>query len=185
MAGSSSGTLLAAALKYCKEQKEPKNVVTFVCDTGNKYLNKFWDYSWYMREGFAKDPKDVVISDLVLSKIEGGNYPSVDISTSIYSTYKKMRANNINKIVVTENDEFAGITDINLIIRAIKNGMQPHAPVSCCLAQNWTSVQIDDLPNKIRDILAMGNHPVLFAGSKLIGIISENDFLDWWLLQKK
>ncbi|MDX1481625.1 MAG: cysteine synthase family protein, partial [Woeseiaceae bacterium] len=40
LAGSSSGTLLAAALKYCREQKEAKNVVTFACDTGNKYLSK-------------------------------------------------------------------------------------------------------------------------------------------------
>ncbi len=38
LAGSSSGTLLAAALRYCREQTEPKRVVVFACDTGNKYL---------------------------------------------------------------------------------------------------------------------------------------------------
>ena len=42
LSGSSSGTLIAAAIKYCKEQSKPKNVVTFVCDTGNKYL-KIYD----------------------------------------------------------------------------------------------------------------------------------------------
>ena len=39
LAGSSSGTLLAAALRYCREQTEPKRVVSFVCDTGAKYLS--------------------------------------------------------------------------------------------------------------------------------------------------
>ena len=34
LAGSSTGTLLAAALRYCREQTRPERVVTFVCDTG-------------------------------------------------------------------------------------------------------------------------------------------------------
>ena len=40
--GSSSGTLVAAALRYCREQKEPKRVATFICDSGNKYLSKIY-----------------------------------------------------------------------------------------------------------------------------------------------
>jgi cystathionine beta-synthase len=46
LAGSSSGTLLAAALHYCREQTVPRNVVTFVCDTGNKYLTKMYNNDW-------------------------------------------------------------------------------------------------------------------------------------------
>ncbi|MGH6718104.1 MAG: PLP-dependent cysteine synthase family protein, partial [Alphaproteobacteria bacterium] len=40
LAGSSSGTLVAAALRYCRAQTTPKRVVTFICDSGNKYLSK-------------------------------------------------------------------------------------------------------------------------------------------------
>lgn len=46
MAGSSSGTLLAAALRYCRSCKSSKNVVTFVCDTGNRYLSKLYNSQW-------------------------------------------------------------------------------------------------------------------------------------------
>ena len=45
-AGSSAGTLLAAALKYCLEQTEEKRVVTFACDTGNRYLSKLYNDEW-------------------------------------------------------------------------------------------------------------------------------------------
>ena len=38
LAGSSTGTLVAAALRYCRAQTEAKRVVSFVCDSGNKYL---------------------------------------------------------------------------------------------------------------------------------------------------
>ena len=40
LAGTSCGTLLEAAVEWCKAQKEPKKVVTLICDTGNKYLSK-------------------------------------------------------------------------------------------------------------------------------------------------
>jgi cystathionine beta-synthase len=45
-AGSSAGTLLAAALKYCMAQTGAKRVVTFACDTGNRYLSKVYNDEW-------------------------------------------------------------------------------------------------------------------------------------------
>ncbi|AOE49444.1 PLP-dependent cysteine synthase family protein [Kangiella sediminilitoris] len=55
MGGSSTGTLVAAALKYCQDQTEPKNVVTFVCDTGNRYLSKMYNDEWMKEQGFLDD----------------------------------------------------------------------------------------------------------------------------------
>nr|WP_256489773.1 cysteine synthase family protein [Pleionea sp. CnH1-48] len=52
MGGSSSGTLLAAALKYCREQTESKNVVTLLCDTGNRYLSKMYNDDWMKQNGY-------------------------------------------------------------------------------------------------------------------------------------
>ena len=46
LAGSSTGTLISAALKYCNEQEKEKNVVTFVCDNGEKYLNTAYNELW-------------------------------------------------------------------------------------------------------------------------------------------
>ena len=46
LGGSSCGTLVAAALKYCKEQTEKKNVVTFICDNSEKYLNTAYNDEW-------------------------------------------------------------------------------------------------------------------------------------------
>lgn len=52
MGGSSTGTLLAAALRYCQEQTEPKRVVTLICDTGNRYLSKMYNDEWMTEHGF-------------------------------------------------------------------------------------------------------------------------------------
>lgn len=53
LAGSSSGTLLAAALRYCRESAAPKRVVTIVADSGNKYLSKMFNDNWLADHGFG------------------------------------------------------------------------------------------------------------------------------------
>ena len=73
LAGSSSGTLLAAALRYCREQTTPKRVVTFVCDTGNKYLSKVFNDYWLAEQGLSEREQHGDLRDLVArSHREGG-----------------------------------------------------------------------------------------------------------------
>jgi cystathionine beta-synthase len=54
LAGSSSGLLVAAALRYCRAQTTPKRVVTFICDSGNKYLSKMFNDLWMREQGFRR-----------------------------------------------------------------------------------------------------------------------------------
>ncbi len=51
MGGSSTGTLLAAALRYCRAQKTPKRVVTLICDTGTRYVSKMYNDEWMKSQG--------------------------------------------------------------------------------------------------------------------------------------
>lgn len=52
LAGTSSGVLIAAAIRYARQQTAAKNIVTFVCDTGNKYLSKVFNDDWMRERGF-------------------------------------------------------------------------------------------------------------------------------------
>jgi cystathionine beta-synthase len=53
LGGSSSGTLVAAALRYCRQQTEAKRVVTFICDSGSKYLSKIYNPGWLWEHGLV------------------------------------------------------------------------------------------------------------------------------------
>ncbi|HET7663631.1 MAG TPA: PLP-dependent cysteine synthase family protein, partial [Rhodanobacteraceae bacterium] len=66
LGGSSTGTLLAAALRWCREQREPKRVVTLVCDTGNKYLSKLYNDYWMVDNGFIEREKHGDLRDLIM-----------------------------------------------------------------------------------------------------------------------
>ncbi|VTN11723.1 Cysteine synthase A [Raoultella terrigena] len=56
LAGSSTGTLLHAALRYCQAQTTAKRVVTFACDSGNKYLSKMFNDDWMRQQGLLTRP---------------------------------------------------------------------------------------------------------------------------------
>src|SRR3954471_7260970 len=73
LAGSSSGTLLASALRYCREQTTPKRVLAFVCDSGNKYLSKVFDDFWLAEQGLSEREQHGDLRDVVArSHREGG-----------------------------------------------------------------------------------------------------------------
>jgi cystathionine beta-synthase len=54
LAGSSTGTLVGAALEYCREQSAPKRVVTIICDSGSKYLSKMFNDDWMRDHGYLE-----------------------------------------------------------------------------------------------------------------------------------
>ena len=65
LAGSSTGTLVAAALRWCHEQTERKRVVTFACDHGSKYLSKMFNDYWMLDQGFIDRKKHGDLRDLI------------------------------------------------------------------------------------------------------------------------
>src|SRR5207237_6080671 len=68
LAGSSAGTLLAAALRYCREQSEPRRVVTIVPAAGGKYLSKMFNDYWLMEQGILEREREGDLSDLIARK---------------------------------------------------------------------------------------------------------------------
>src|SRR5207237_1276928 len=65
IAGTSTGTLLAAALRYCREQTRSRRVVTFACDSGNKYLSKVYNDYWMLDQGFLERERCGDLRDLI------------------------------------------------------------------------------------------------------------------------
>jgi cystathionine beta-synthase len=71
LAGSSTGTLLAAALRYCREQNEPHRVVSLVCDSGAKYLSKVFNPIYAAQEGWDQE-RHGQVRDVVTARFPEG-----------------------------------------------------------------------------------------------------------------
>ncbi|MBI4655777.1 MAG: pyridoxal-phosphate dependent enzyme [Elusimicrobia bacterium] len=55
LVGGSSGTAVAAALKYAAKLKEPEEIVVICPDTGRNYLTKIFSDEWMKENGYLED----------------------------------------------------------------------------------------------------------------------------------
>jgi cystathionine beta-synthase len=111
LAGSSSGTLVAAALRYCREQSQPKRVVTFVCDSGNKYLSKMFNDYWMADQGLRSAPRFGDLRDIIVRRFADGGVVSVSPEESLSIAYSRMRIYDVSQLPVLSGDAVVGIVD--------------------------------------------------------------------------
>src|ERR1700686_853148 len=91
LGGSSAGTLVAAALRYCRERRTPKRVVTFIPDTGSKYLSKMYNDFWMVDQGFIALPHYGDLRDLVTRRYADGNVVAVGAEDTLLTAFQRMR----------------------------------------------------------------------------------------------
>src|ERR1043165_3986456 len=110
--GSSTGTLVAGALRYCRQQTKPKRVVSLVPDTGNKYLSKMYDDFWMAEQGFIHRAPHGDLNDLISHRYEAGEVITVGPDDSLLTAFKRMRDSDISQLpVVDQNGRAIGIVD--------------------------------------------------------------------------
>ncbi len=119
LAGTSTGTLLAGALRWCRRQTAPLNVVTFVCDTGNKYLSKAYDSAWLADQGLVDRPRAGNVSDLIARRADQGRAITVGPKDTINTAYNRMRANDVSQLPVMDGDRIVGLLDEEDLLMAV------------------------------------------------------------------
>jgi cystathionine beta-synthase len=111
LGGSSSGTLLAAALRYCREQRSPKRVVTFVCDSGNKYLNKLYNDNWLFDQGLLERAQQGNLVDLIVRRYQEGGTVTLSPTDTLLLAYRRMKLFDVSQIPVMDGERVVGILD--------------------------------------------------------------------------
>ena len=143
LAGSSTGTLIAAALRWCKEQTEPKRVVTFVCDHGSKYLGKMFNDYWMLDQGFLDRPSFGDLRDLISRRHESKEDHTLKQTIPLIQAIKTMRLYDISQLAVLDDScSVVGILDESDILLAVAG--DPANFTKPC--SDFMTTQLDTLP---------------------------------------
>jgi cystathionine beta-synthase len=179
--GSSTGTLLAGALRYCREQTKPKRVVSFVVDTGNKYLSKMYDDFWMAEQGFLLRPPHGDLSDLITHRYEAGEVISVGPTDTLLTAFKRMRDMDVSQLpVVDQNGRAIGILDeSDVLVKVHGDPSHFNDPV-----KNAMTDKLETLPPtaKISDLLKVfdrGRVAIVMDNDKFLGLITRTDLLSY------
>jgi len=181
MAGSSSGTLLAAALKYCREQTEPKRVVTFACDSGAKYTDKMYNDFWMIDQGFIERERHGDLRDLIARRHLDREDFTIEPTTPLLQAFKNMRMYDVSQLVAVDaEDRVEGIIDESDILLAVTHDPESfRRPVSDFMTRRLETVPVTASINDLMPIFRADRVAIVLEGDQFQGIITRIDLINY------
>ena len=179
LAGSSTGTLLSAALRYCREQHAPKRVVTFVCDSGNKYLSKVFNDYWMMDQGFIKREQFGDLRDLISRRHDERATVTIGPEDKLMTAYARMKLYDISQLPVLEDGKVVGLVDEwDLLTAARENPARFREPVRSAMTQRLETVGLNTTIPSLLETFNKGHVALVVENGKFFGLVTRMDVLN-------
>jgi cystathionine beta-synthase len=179
--GSSSGTLIAAALRYCREQTEPKRVVTLGCDTGAKYLSKVYNDFWLAERGFIPVEETGTLADLVTRPHRLNATITVSPEDTLATAHDRLREGGFSQLpVVREGRLVGGITEGDLLRAATDMALPFDAPVARVMNPGFPRMDAGAPRDWLVERLSIEPAVAIENGNEFIGIVTRADYLTWF-----
>ena len=179
--GSSTGTLVAGALRYCREQTKPKRVVSFVPDTGNKYLSKMYDDFWMAEQGFIHRPPHGDLSDLISHRYESGEVITVGLDDSLLTAFKRMRDSDVSQLpVVDQNGRAMGILDeSDVLVKVHRDPLHFNDPVKSAMTDKLETLSPTAKIKDLLDVFDRGRVAIVMEDDRFLGLVTRFDLLSY------
>ncbi len=180
LGGSSTGTLLAAALRYCREQESPKRVLSLVCDTGNKYLSKMYNDYWMLDNGFLERTPTGDLRDLIMRPYWAHDTVTVGVNEPLNTAYARMKLYDVSQLPVMEGEQIVGIIDESDLLLAVYEHEERFAdPVSSAMTRELDFVQVDAALADLLPIFDAGEVAIVMDDDRFLGLITRIDLLNY------
>jgi cystathionine beta-synthase len=180
LGGSSTGLLLATALRYCRAQTTAKRVVSFVCDSGNKYLSKMYNDYWMREQGYLRDAPRGDLRDVMTRSAEQHAVVAVAPSDRLLVAYSRMKLYDISQLPVLDGERIVGILDESDLLIALQNDQSAfQRPVDSIMSQKLDTVQVHARVESLFPLLERGLVAIVCDGPKFLGLITRIDVLNY------
>ncbi len=180
LAGSSTGTLVVAALRWCRKQTVPKRVVTFVCDTGAKYLSKMFNDYWMLDQGYVERQPAGGLRDLLTRRYEEGAVITVKPGDTLLTAFQRMRVADVSQVPVVEDGHVVGILDESDLLLAVHgNAGRFREPVKSAMTTKLRTVPAGASLEEVFRVLDAGLVALVVEGDQFLGLITRTDFLSY------
>ena len=180
LGGSSSGTLVAGALRYCRQQSQPKRVVTFICDTGNKYLSKMFNDYWMADQGFLQRDSYGDLRDIIGRRADERAVVTIGPEDKLMTAYARMKLYDISQLPVVEADAVIGLIDEWDLLSAVQdNPGKFRQPVRSAMTRRLETVGLGTPLAALMDIFNRGFVAIVVDQGKFWGLVTRIDVLNY------
>lgn len=183
LAGSSSGTLIAAALRWCREQTEPKRMVTFVCDTGAKYLSKVYNDAWLADQGLGERELHGDLSDLITRKYAKGDVIVAGPEDTLDTAFKRMKGADVSQLPIIQDGRLVGILDESDLVHVMNTDEITRKerfakPVKSAMTRDLDTVQVGEPLDALIPLFDRDRVAIVLDGESFVGLITRTDLIN-------
>lgn len=178
LAGSSSGMLIAAALRYCREQTTPKRVVTFVCDTGGKYLSKMFNDFWMADQGFLDRERFGDLRDVMARGT--AEVVSVKPTDTLKRANALMKLYDVSQLPVLDGTRIVGLIDESDVLYAVHGDEKRFTSnVEQYMSSRLKTISPKTPLEDLMPIFANGMVAIVVDNDKFVGLITRSDVINY------
>jgi len=182
LSGGSSGTSVAAALRYARRLTKDDVVVGVICDTGRNYLSKFFDDEWLKANNLL--PRELPahsVGDLVKKR---GPRPLVSITpdATAADAIRLLQATGISQLPVLRDGQSVGSIQEVTLARLLHDDSDPaKVKVGDVMARPLPQVEALVHLDEAYRLLMSGNTGVLVvADGQVVDIVTRIDLVRYW-----
>jgi len=179
LAGSSTGTLLAAALRWCRAQTEPKRVVTFVCDTGTRYLSKVYNDQWMIDQGLLRRRQFGDLRDIVARRAQDGSVVSVAPDDTLLTAFQRMRLADVSQLPVLYGKRLVGVVDeSDVLLHVEPDPGRFREPVASAMTATPETLAPTASIRELEAVLDRGLVAIVADEHGFFGLVTRTDLLN-------
>lgn len=182
LVGGSSGTAVAAALRFARRLTAEDLVVVLCPDTGRNYLSKFFDDQWLHEAGLAweETPRDS-IGDLLRHRGPRA-LTSVAPETTVGEAVDAMQAAGISQLPVVDRGVAVGSIQEVTVARILHDRKDPATvKVGDVMARPLPQLDLTTNLDEAYRLLLAGNPGVLAtADGAVVDIVTRIDLVQYW-----
>ena len=179
LGGSSTGTLLAAALRYCREQTAAKRVVSFVVDTGTRYLSKVYNDQWMFDQGLLARQRYGDLRDVISRRVEEGSVLSVAPGDTLLTAFARMRLADVSQLPVLEGEQLVGVIDeSDLLLSVHADAARFRSAVSTAMTAAPETLSPQASLMELEGVLDRGLVAIVADAAGFHGLITRFDLLN-------
>jgi cystathionine beta-synthase len=188
LAGTSSGTLIAAAVRYCRDLAgrpagpgdRPARVVTIVADSGAKYLSKAYRDEWLADQGLIQRPGFGDLRDVVARRAIDAQLIAVAPDDALRVAYARMRLHDISQLPVMDRGALTGIIDeSDLLVAALAGDRAFEHPVRDIMTTKVETLPPEAPLSELVRILDAGMVGVVVEKGSLFGLVTRIDLVNY------
>jgi cystathionine beta-synthase len=185
LAGSSSGTLLAAALRYCRSQNAPRRVVSLVCDSGAKYLSKVFNPTFLAQEGWTHPHRHGTVRDVVVHSASEGTAVIVRPQDNLRTVFARMRSADVSQLpVVDERGRVVGLIDESDVLGALlteQDSARAFArPVKEVMVTRLETISADAPVADLVPLFRKDYVAIVMDGDQFLGLATRLDLINYF-----